>query len=215
MQACQLCGAKSWGPLRRPGILSELLYDGPRDGSLVQCDNCGAVAQKALIEESVSAPRMGLAESLGAAPLSFNPLELGASLMKSFLPQKDAETRAERLLRAFITANPRTGSSQSTDEYIFWAMYCVRKFEAELDTDEVKITLKPRSFQNDFLIPVLNGVEHVIDPLTLHTRIGLALDCAVAFGALEAQDGNESLQLSQTLEDAYWTKVQQLRDMVY
>jgi len=41
------------------------------------------------------------------------------------------------------------------------------------------------------------------------------LDCAIAFGALEAQTTNQSLKLSSELEMMYWDKVAQLQKLAY
>lgn len=63
-----------------------------------------------------------------------------------------------------------------------------------------------RNFQTDFLAPALKNLS----PLT-QKRIALALDCAIAFGALEAQQGNESLKVGPELERAYAEKVSRLQ----
>lgn len=66
----------------------------------------------------------------------------------------------------------------------------------------------PRNFQKDFVMPAIAGLSH-----KEANRIGLALDCAIAFGALEHASGNESLQNQQQLEAAYWDKVMRLKKL--
>ena len=68
--------------------------------------------------------------------------------------------------------------------------------------------LKPRNFQLDFCIPAFTGLTK-----TQANRVGLALDCAVAFGVLEYLDGNGSLQDRAQLEAAYWDKVLRLKGL--
>lgn len=67
-----------------------------------------------------------------------------------------------------------------------------------------------RDHINDFVMPALKGLS----PLQ-QKRIGLALDCAVAFGALEAQDGNQSLKAGHTLTSAYTEKCARLQSGRY
>lgn len=67
-----------------------------------------------------------------------------------------------------------------------------------------------RNFQADFLMPALKGMS----PLQ-QQRIALALDCAIAFGALEAQQGNESLQDNEALRAAYLEKTVRLQSGRY
>jgi hypothetical protein len=68
--------------------------------------------------------------------------------------------------------------------------------------------LKRRDFQKDFCAPAIAGLSR-----KQALRVGIALDCAIAFGALEAQQGNESLKDSPQLEAAYWDKVMRLKGL--
>lgn len=94
----------------------------------------------------------------------------------------------------------------------------VAKFVADLVCTEpaprpktrVWLNSQPRDFQKDFLTPALNGLDD-----GYRTQVSIALDCAIAFGALEAQTGNESLKLSDALENEYWNKVARLKQAAY
>lgn len=63
-----------------------------------------------------------------------------------------------------------------------------------------------RDFAEDFLLPAVNHL-----PSADKTRIAIALDCAVAFGALELLDGNESLMDQAALEKKYAENVKRLK----
>jgi hypothetical protein len=65
---------------------------------------------------------------------------------------------------------------------------------------------EPGNFQDEFVKPALKGLpmEHI-------ARIGLALDCAVMFGALEKMRGNVSLSDQRLVEERYKIKVAQLK----
>jgi hypothetical protein len=67
-----------------------------------------------------------------------------------------------------------------------------------------------RAFRTDFLIPALKGLS----PLQ-QKRVGLALDCAIAFGALEAQQGNESLKDGPELRSQYHLNTKRLQSGQY
>lgn len=64
---------------------------------------------------------------------------------------------------------------------------------------------KPRNFQADFLMPALLGLpkQHI-------QRVAIALDAAIAFGALEQAQGNGSLQDLAAVEAKYWDNVRRL-----
>ena len=63
-----------------------------------------------------------------------------------------------------------------------------------------------RDFRTDFLAPAISGLSK-----SDMTRVALALDCAIAFGALEARDGNESLSgPADALQAEYLRKVARL-----
>jgi hypothetical protein len=68
--------------------------------------------------------------------------------------------------------------------------------------------LKPRNFQEDFCRPAMAGLTK-----KQANRVGIALDCAIAFGILEYITGNESLQDRAQLEAAYWDKVMRLKGL--
>lgn len=68
--------------------------------------------------------------------------------------------------------------------------------------------LEPRNFQTDFCAPAIAGLSK-----RDATRVAIALDAAIAFGALEAHGGNESLRAGPELEAAYWQKVLRLKGL--
>lgn len=63
-----------------------------------------------------------------------------------------------------------------------------------------------RHFQTDFCLPALRGLD-----LESAARVALALDIAIAFGALEYAEGNPSLQDLPMLRALYAGKVDRLR----
>lgn len=65
-----------------------------------------------------------------------------------------------------------------------------------------------RDFQVDFLMPALRGLTR-----EQQARIAVALDCAIAFGALEHAEGNSSLQSMDIVATEYDKKVARLRSM--
>jgi hypothetical protein len=67
-----------------------------------------------------------------------------------------------------------------------------------------------RDFQNDFLVHALKALSP-----QQQKRVGLALDCAIAFGALEAQQGNDSLKDGPELQKAYREKCARLQSGRY
>jgi hypothetical protein len=63
-----------------------------------------------------------------------------------------------------------------------------------------------RDFRTDFCLPAMSGLT-----AAQCVKIGLALDCAIAYGALEMLDGNESLLDPPALAAAYADKVARLK----
>jgi hypothetical protein len=63
-----------------------------------------------------------------------------------------------------------------------------------------------RDFAQDFLIYAIAGMDR-----KTAARVACAMDCAIAFGALEYRDGNESLKT--ITNDDYQTKVDRLKKM--
>ncbi len=63
----------------------------------------------------------------------------------------------------------------------------------------------PRDFRIDFLVPAISGLSP-----SQASRVAIALDAAIAFGALEHADGNESLQDRLTVEAKYQNNVARL-----
>jgi hypothetical protein len=83
---------------------------------------------------------------------------------------------------------------------------------AMLDVDEIEkgrkntSDRKPRNFHLDFMLPALEGLSK-----TNLRRIAIALDAAMAFGALECIDGNTFLTDRAAMEARYWRCVMRLK----
>ena len=65
-----------------------------------------------------------------------------------------------------------------------------------------------RDFQIDFCLPAIKGLKRT-DAL----RVGKSLDAAIAFGALEHANDNESLQDIRAVEARYWSLVMELKNL--
>lgn len=215
MRACQLCGVASWGPLKDPSRLAGLVAI--VNAVFLECDNCRTPAREDLIADAVL--------SADFAPLSSRPMHdpfgsvLGAmpALFKGMLPEKDPETRTERLVRELIRSetvmNDILINVESESNSARALVKRARAIETELDAVSVTprdcTDIRPRNFQVDFLAPALTGLGS-----QAASRVGMALDCAIVFGALEGQRGNESLKDNESLERGYWRKVEQLKGLV-
>jgi len=230
MRACQLCGCKSWGPEKTPHPEKQARENQALSvaGPFVECDGCGALAREDLVNDPAPLLMTGSGTTdLGAPSPSvvLQGLAGAREALKGMLPDKDPETRTERLVRELIAGQSREGSGQSTNDYARWLVECASQIEAQLDAREAAVIqiqqanlisnapatpIRTRNFQQDFLAPALNALGQ-----QNREAIALALDCAIAFGALEGQTANSSLKLSWELESLYWDKVQRLQVMVY
>lgn len=65
-----------------------------------------------------------------------------------------------------------------------------------------------REFGRDFCGPAIKGLK----PRDAK-RVAKALDAAIAFGALEHAEGNESLQDTRQVQARYWTLVSELKGL--
>lgn len=65
--------------------------------------------------------------------------------------------------------------------------------------------MSARDFRTDFLLPAISGLSR-----RHAARVAMALDAAIAFGALEHADGNESLQCRELVEAKYRDNVARL-----
>jgi hypothetical protein len=199
------------------------------DAKLLECDGCGSLAREDLVTEPTlfSTPNVGTMPSLsGLAPFAgFDPIQTASGMLKGIIPEKDPETRTERLVRELILSQPRQGV-QSTKDYARSLVICASHIEAELDARDAAIEqiqtadvaaftpVRARDFKQDFLTPAMQWSK-ASSPEQMCRIIAVALDCAIAYGALEGQTTNPSLKLSAQLEAMYWDKVSQLRVMVY
>jgi hypothetical protein len=118
MRECQLCGAKSWGPIEgkdQPKILTlSHLWGTEIDFSrYAKCDNCDALALKRIVETPEQPdPEKMMATFIGRMPIP--------------------ETRLERIVRSIIQAQAGTGlRSQEWAEYT--VLTAARAIEAEMD----------------------------------------------------------------------------------
>lgn len=63
-----------------------------------------------------------------------------------------------------------------------------------------------RNFAQDFVIRVIVGMDR-----DTGARVAVAMDCAIAYGALEYRDGNESLRA--LTDKDYEDKIKRLKSM--
>lgn len=68
--------------------------------------------------------------------------------------------------------------------------------------------INKREFVADFCGPAIKGLK----PRDAQ-RVAIALDAAIAFGALEYVEGNESLQNMQEVSAKYWDNVMRLKGL--
>lgn len=228
MRSCQLCGAKSWGKVA-DAAWEVIQSSGPdvmtgigRD-QLRICDSCGSSAREDLIADPVlgyvpgeGGPlHIGECFPFGAPPpIDYNEAARTAQTMleRMGVATKSPETRTERLVRAMLDI--ATIEDTTPRALVNFAV----AIEHELDRCAARVkesmpapVLHPRSFVADFLIPVqawadkLGAGKRVVQDL-----LPLALDIAIAFGALEALTGNESLSDVAKLDATYAEKVQRL-----
>lgn len=142
MRECQLCGAKSWGPLEQSGRSLLLATFAHPDQTVVdpaayqQCDNCGMPALTQIVEKSVDISTIS-AEStftaIGLPPLQTSPDYVGmvdkmVAAMNS-LPKPEPETRLERIVRALIGKFEPAGWAEYPADVVSTA----RKIEREMD----------------------------------------------------------------------------------
>jgi len=131
MKACQLCGAKSWGPVARieeiAGAYSPcFVLTGLEAVAYARCDNCSAVAQKVLIDaEEPSDSAVNPAVSLQDLS-EVNPFRIASSVLKAALPVP--ETRLERLVRALCRSGDKFATVTDLVEY-------ARRIERAMDSD--------------------------------------------------------------------------------
>ncbi len=224
MQACQLCGAKSWGPVKEPTDIPPIV-SGAGSERFVECDVCGSLAREDFVADYLRRPPpsdslgpVGPWQSIGLSPIDYEQATRSAQTMLTSMgiAPKDPETRTERLVRSMLDI---TNMDNHTPQAL---VMFARAIESELDrccapplqeTTALPV-LKPRDFQQDFLIPASNFCRTRGLPGRHLDGLALALDIAIAYGALEALTGNESMQDLTALDRAYWQKVERLRAWV-
>lgn len=106
MRECQLCGAASWGPLSENALAACHALNPAAD--VLQCDGCGALALRSIIEKPASAEETRVADSL----FSYQ-----------------SETRLERIVRTLIGRLEPAGWTEYPADVVSTA----RKIEREMD----------------------------------------------------------------------------------
>lgn len=236
MQSCQLCGARSWGRVGDAAWSILQASEGPavtgiERGKLRVCDSCGALAREDLITDpvlGVIGQPGGFTPPFGTSP-PFDPVISAAQMMKGIIPERDPETRTERLVRELIrsetTMNDILISADASQNPARVLVLRAREIERELDRCAAHSpesnanlpgpgtpapTARPRDFGSDFLSPTLAWAEKIGASKMVREMIPFALDTAILFGALEALTGNESLSDVVKLDAAYADKIQRL-----
>lgn len=131
MRECQLCGAKSWGPLEQSGRALFLATFAHPTQTVVdsaayrQCDNCNMPAWIDIIEKPVSVPELRLSElphiadaifggpSISRGPDPMTVAKEALEGMASRMPQP--ETRLERIMRALCGNVPLRKPTEFSD----------------------------------------------------------------------------------------------------
>lgn len=182
------------------------------DAKLLECDGCGRYAREDLITHPLltgagSTP-VPAYPSIGALP--FDPIGSARDMLKEMLPDKAPETRTERLVRSMLDSG--WADNHSANALVVYA----RAIESELDRHCVQhikgstpaVALRPRNFGVDFLAPAQIWAGNLgADSRVVNDLLPLVLDTAIAFGALEALTGNESLLDAAVVDRVYWEKV--------
>lgn len=238
MQACQLCGAKSWGPVKDPESRALFMKDKlTTPDEYRECDACGQWALMEVVLGVSVAPFPGSHTVLGSpfgiammpGPSRSDTIEQATGILRDMgIGPKSYQTRTYELVRDMLSSGfletdyfciNRSDIQYSSDAPEVTVAKAVLRFaraiEAELDQlapeqlKQLTSGLKPRDFQKDFLVPLIATMQ-----TEEGVQVALALDCAIIYGALEAQTGNESLKLSPVLESTYWNKVAKLHTLV-
>ncbi len=229
MRNCQLCGAKSWGPVKDTSALEDTLMAGHAgvdpNAHLLECDCCGCFAREDLIADLPAGPHFAgqplmmadlfpgvHALALPSAPALDYAAEASKAL-RGLVQEKAPETRTERLVVALL------GSDKVMSEtMIDTVVQRARQIEAQLDHGllpgpgtPAPAASRPRNFASDFLQPAQKWATALgASSRVTQEMLPLVLDTAICFGALEALTGNESLSDVAKLDAAYGEKMDRL-----
>jgi hypothetical protein len=222
MKSCLLCGAASWGPADPAVTQSFQAMHTPPEGTPTEyrmCDNCGVLAREDLINVSapgplsMDAPFQPPFQLIGGPNPPADPFVSGLQLMKGLMPERAPETRLERIVREVIRSDnlidfvlmDKGGAENLAQALVDYA----RAIEKAMDQETRPTPATSRNFQQDFVSPVLS----LILPGS-EIAVGLAMDCAIVFGALEAREKGDSFGSVAMLEQTYAAKVERLKFMV-
>jgi hypothetical protein len=140
MRDCQLCGAKSWGPIEdrdKSAILTMPHFWGKQiDFPLYsKCDACGSIALSALIEKPLPDAEFTPGVHFGGPSVSLPPdPERMMAMLMGRMPIP--ETRLERIVRSMLEARV---TGQNTEEWARWLVSAARMIESEMDREpEIK-----------------------------------------------------------------------------
>lgn len=149
MNLCQNCGlSRSWGPMS-PGEISEAFADGKDPLTFLKCDACHFIGHRSAIE-TMEDPSGHPVSSFGpgvsplsdifkviAGPMVTAPAEpsptVKAVMDMVSLQHQRLPARLDRLVEVLIQSHPRSGSSQSTQEYARWVVQCARYVLTEME----------------------------------------------------------------------------------
>lgn len=129
MRACQVCAAKSWGPASHMQVLQATQHTALSvdPDQCLRCDNCGGVALKSVIEETLAPVPAG-------GPDMFPSTALNSAMhLLSTIPKP--ETRTERLLRHVITGSALDDFDTDRNSAVQLVRF-VRELEDALDRPE-------------------------------------------------------------------------------
>jgi hypothetical protein len=147
MQLCQICGAKSWGPLNMSG---EVVFNGERiaTAKVLLCDACGAYGLKSAVEHDLAAKEHlnRMYGPLGVPPLP-DPFSAAVGFFKSAMPLP--ETRLERLTKAILSSRLSEGEVTDKSVYGKFVVALARCIETELDRESLLDSAPPQPAMPD------------------------------------------------------------------
>lgn len=146
MRECQLCGAKSWGPVNAIGqaalLKSPTLWGQDVVFSrFLQCDGCNAVASKSIVDKPL--PDADFPRNLMADLSSHDPLDEARRALESLSTRlPESETRLERIVRAIVKSH--LFEQDVPDRLASYMVTLGRSIEAEMD-NKCDLVRNPKS----------------------------------------------------------------------
>jgi hypothetical protein len=148
MQACQHCGAKSWGAVADPA---------PGAAEMLKCDGCESIGLKSVIDIPTTLEEIAANKNYGVVfphlpAQAADPMVLAMQNLRSLMPAP--ETRLERLTKAII-AGPyeivsKEGETVGTEELSRRIVRLASFLEVELEREELLNHAPPSSPDADF-----------------------------------------------------------------